>query len=108
MLGHREYTPHDLETVRRIMVDSGAAGVLEKEEAELADRAKSILKEFPANVYRKCLLELVDYLIEPGKINAWGFLEERRAERPPFSVSAAGFGGRIRGKPSGTARNRRG
>ena len=67
MLGHREYTPHDLETVRRIMVDSGAAGVLEKEEAELADRAKSILKEFPANVYRKCLLELVDYLIEREK-----------------------------------------
>lgn len=45
----------------------GAAGVLEREEAELADRAKSILKEFPANVYRKCLLELVDYLIEREK-----------------------------------------
>lgn len=68
MLGHREYTPHDLETVRPDHGRTPApAGVLEKEEAELADRAKSILKEFPANVYRKCLLELVDYLIEREK-----------------------------------------
>lgn len=67
MLGHREYTQHDLETVRRIMIDSGAAECVNNEAAELAARAREILMEFPKNVYRKCLLELVDYLIAREK-----------------------------------------
>jgi len=67
LLGRREYTPQDLDAVRRIMTDCGAAAAIEAEETELADRAKALLKEFPANVHRKCLLELVDYMITREK-----------------------------------------
>jgi geranylgeranyl diphosphate synthase type I len=67
LLGHREYASHDLDAVRRIMADCGAAAAIETEETELADRAKAILTEFPANVHRKCLLELVDYMITREK-----------------------------------------
>lgn len=67
LLGRREYTPRDMEVVCKLMTDCGAAAAVESEETELADHAKSILKEFPANVHRKCLLELVDYLITREK-----------------------------------------
>ena len=67
MLGSREYTQHDLDCVRKIMVDSGAAGSLNCEAEVLADKARRILNEFPENEFRTCLLELVDYLITREK-----------------------------------------
>jgi len=67
MLGHREYAPHDMEIVREIMTSCGAAAEITSEENKLADHAKAILNEFPAGVYRKCLVELVDYMITREK-----------------------------------------
>lgn len=67
MLGRREYTPRDLEIVRRIMTDCGAAEAVRTEGLALAAQAKAMLKEFPANVYRRCLTEMVDYLIAREK-----------------------------------------
>ncbi len=63
MLGRREYTARDLEAVREIMVNCGAAKAIESEGLALVEKAKGILKEFPANVHRKCLLELMDFLV---------------------------------------------
>ncbi|MPN35719.1 hypothetical protein SDC9_183217 [bioreactor metagenome] len=67
MLGRREYTPRDLEIVRKIMTDCGPADAVRSEGMALVEQAKSILKEFPANVYRRCLTDLVDYLIDREK-----------------------------------------
>ena len=67
MLGRREYTQHDLDIVRGIMVDSGAAGSLNSEAEDLADKARRILNEFPKNKFRTYLLGLVEYLITREK-----------------------------------------
>ena len=67
MLGRREYTQHDLDIVRGIMVDSGAAGSLNSEAEDLSDKARRILNEFPKNKFRTYLLGLVDYLITREK-----------------------------------------
>ena len=49
------------------MVDSGAAGSLNSEAEDLADKARRILNEFPKNKFRTYLLGLVDYLITREK-----------------------------------------
>ncbi len=67
MLGRRIYTAADLEVVREIMEESGAAETVRKEARETAERAKAILAEYPDNRYRTCLEELADYLVARDK-----------------------------------------
>ncbi len=63
LIGRGEYSKNDLDTVRRIMHDSGAVAMIDAETAQLAERARNLLREFPDNVYRQCLIDLINFLI---------------------------------------------
>lgn len=63
LIGRAEYSPTDLDTVRRIMHDSGATAMIDAETAQLAERARNLLREFPDNIYRQCLIDLINFLI---------------------------------------------
>ncbi|MGN1364747.1 MAG: polyprenyl synthetase family protein, partial [Victivallis vadensis] len=55
-IGRETYSDADLDDVRRIMRDSGAAASNEAEAARLAEQARNILRSFPDNPYRQHLL----------------------------------------------------
>ena len=63
-IGRETYSDADLDDVRRIMRDSGAAASNEAEAARLAEQARNILRSFPNNPYRQHLLDLVNFLID--------------------------------------------
>ena len=63
-IGRETYSDADLDDVRRIMRDSGAAASNEAEAARLAEQARNILRSFPDNPYRQHLLDLVNFLID--------------------------------------------
>ena len=63
-IGRETYSDADLDDVRRIMRDSGAAASNEAEAARLAEQARNILRNFPDNPYRQHLLDLVNFLID--------------------------------------------
>lgn len=63
-IGRETYSDADLDDVRRIMRDSGAAATNEAEAARLAEQARNILRSFPDNPYRQHLLDLVNFLID--------------------------------------------
>ena len=63
-IGRETYSDADLDDVRRIMRDSGAAASNEAEAARLAEQARNILRSFPDNPYRQHMLDLVNFLID--------------------------------------------
>ena len=63
-IGRETYSDTDLDDVRRIMRDSGAAASNEAEAARLAEQARNILRSFPDNPYRQHMLDLVNFLID--------------------------------------------
>ena len=63
-IGRETYSDADLDDVRRIMRDSGAAASNEAEAARLAEQARNILRRFPDNPYRQHMLDLVNFLID--------------------------------------------
>ena len=63
-IGRETYSDADLDDVRQIMRDSGAAASNEAEAARLAEQARNILRSFPDNPYRQHLLDLVNFLID--------------------------------------------
>ena len=63
-IGRETYSDADLDEVRRIMYDSGAAASNEAEAARLAEQARNILRTFPDNPYRQHMLDLVNFLID--------------------------------------------
>ncbi len=66
-LGKPSYTAGELETVRKMIRESGAEGRVLKRAEFLANSAKNILLDFPDNKYRKLLLELADFLTSREK-----------------------------------------
>ena len=63
-IGRETYSDADLDDVRRIMRDSGAAASNAAEAARLAEQARNILRTFPDNPYRQHMLDLVNFLID--------------------------------------------
>ena len=63
-IGRETYSDADLDEVRRIMRDSGAAASNAAEAARLAEQARNILRTFPDNPYRQHMLDLVNFLID--------------------------------------------
>ena len=63
-IGRETYSDADLDDVRRIMHDSGAAAANAAEAAHLAEQARNILRSFPDNPYRQHMLDLVNFLID--------------------------------------------
>ena len=63
-IGRETCTDDDLNEVRRIMHDSGAAAANAAEASRLAEQARNILRSFPDNPYRQYMLDLVNFLID--------------------------------------------
>lgn len=63
-IGRETCTADDLNEVRRIMHDSGAAAANAAEASRLAEQARNILHSFPDNPYRQYMLDLVNFLID--------------------------------------------
>ncbi len=63
MIGLPELSESELARARQIIYDSGAAAAATAEAAHLAERARNLLLEFPDNVYRQCLIDMVNFLV---------------------------------------------
>ncbi len=67
LIGLPEYTVAQIETVRKLMRDSGAEKYVLDKSAELSAKGRSILQCFDDNRYRQLLLELNEYLVSREK-----------------------------------------
>lgn len=67
LIGLPEYTVAQIETVRKLMRDSGAEKYVLDKSAELSVKGRSILQCFDDNRYRQLLLELNEYLVSREK-----------------------------------------
>ncbi|MFA7230969.1 MAG: polyprenyl synthetase family protein [Victivallaceae bacterium] len=67
LIGMVEYSRPAIERVRELMRQSGAEKFVLDKSNEFADKARTILKSFPGNKYRKLLLEFIDFLVTREK-----------------------------------------
>jgi geranylgeranyl diphosphate synthase type I len=67
IIGLKEYTTGQIETVQNLMRGSGAEKYVLDKSAELSAKASSILRQFDDNRYRQLLLDLNDFLVSREK-----------------------------------------